>query len=34
MITIPNSKFADCMRAWEAMPPVLQQRASPQLANG
>ena len=29
MITIPNSKGADCMRAWESMPAVLQERASP-----
>jgi hypothetical protein len=30
MITIPSNKGADCMRAWESMPAVLQERAAPQ----
>lgn len=30
MSTIPIGGGADCMRAWESMPAVLQQRASPQ----
>jgi hypothetical protein len=30
MSSIPTSSGADCMRAWESMPAVLQERASPQ----